>query len=321
MRNKFFFCLICLTISVHTAYAEESSDRIDPLSQNFMTVQVNTATPGFSLDLANSDGNKTVSFAPNLTSTYGVSVAFTDYIGGSVAFHGAADPNQASKGQTSYDDFRFTFDFKNCYVEALYQRYNGLYVSNSVEVDPSAKSNILAPNMSMQNISLNYTYAFQPKNFSILAALSRTARQIRSGGSWLLGGSFIQTTISNTAGLLPQAIRSQFGPDQNITDVRSRSLSTKGGYGYTFAITDKSFITLLGDLGLGWGDSTFNDSLNSFHVGFTSILGDAKIIMAYNGDSVICGISGDTQTILSKTNSMDIHSSPTLTTLFLGTRF
>jgi hypothetical protein len=326
MINKFLFLLLVL-LSQQAFAAEipnqnDHADRIDPLDQSFMTLQMASATSGFSLALINSQGNRTINYSPNLLSSTSLSVAFKDYIGASFSFRSAAEPQtQYSKGTTDYDDFHFTFDFSSFYFETIYERYNGLYILNSSDADPSVRGNILLPNMSVQNIVFNYTYIFQPKNFSISAALSRTERQIKSGGSWLMGASYIQTTLANASGLLPPAVRNQYGPDQNITDDRTRSLIVTGGYGHTFVFAEKYFTTLLGNMGLGAGESSFSDTVQSFHAGYTAFKIALKVIFAYNGDSFIGGADVQADSLTSQTNSMQIQSGPVFVTLFVGTRF
>ncbi len=320
MKNKLLFLLL---VSIcRPAFSAERSDHIDPLEQNFMTLQVAEATSGFSLALINSQGNRTINYSPNILTSTSVSVAFKDYIGASFSFRGAAEPQtQYSKGTTDYDDFHFTFDFSNFYIEGVYQRYNGLYISNSSDADPTVKGNILLPNMSVQNIVFNYTYIFRPKTFSISAALSRTERQIKSGGSWLMGGSLIQTTLANATGMLPLAVRNQYGPDQNITDDRTRCLILTGGYGHTFVFAEKYFATLIGNIGYGLGESSFNDSVQSFHAGYTAFKVALKAILAYNGDSFLAGADVQADSLTSQTNSMQIQSGPIFVTFFVGTRF
>lgn len=301
--------------------ANAASDRVDPLAQYFLTGQLVFGISGFSLNLQNQDQTKKIEFDPNLVTTIGVGLSFKDYIGVTASFHAGPETDPVNRGHTAYDDFHFDFDFKNFLVEAQYQRYKGLYVSNTSDIDPTLRSNILEPNMSMQNILLAFTYVFNPKNFSIQAALSRTERQIHSGGSWLLGALGTQTTIENSEGLLPTQIRSSFGADQNITKDRSRTLMVTGGYAYTAVLTDKFATTLLGDLGYGWGDSSFTDPIGTTNLNYSSNTLGLKLVIAYNGDLLISGISIEAQTVFSQTNSIRINSAPVLSQIFFGSRY
>ncbi len=298
-----------------------SQDRVDPLSKYILTGQIVFGTPGFSLELENQNQAKKVSFAPNLAATIGFGLNYKDYVGATVSFKSGPQANSVAQGSTEYDDFHFNFDFKNFLVETQYQRYNGLYVSNTAEVDSTAIGNILAPNMSMQNMLLAFTYVFRPKNFSIQAALSRTERQIHSGGSWLMGGAATQTTIENAAGLVPSQIRTYFGTDQNMTKDRSRTLMMTGGYAYTISFSEKFFATILGTLGYGWGDSSFvvSNVTSNFNFGASSL--GAKIVIAYSGDQFIMCISGESLSTISQTKSMRINSDPIFSQAFFGTRY
>ncbi len=298
-----------------------SAERIDPLSKYFLTGQFVIGTPGFSLELENQNQTKKVSYAPNLKGTVGIGISFKDLIGATASLHGSPSADSYTKGSTDYDDFHFVFDFKNFFIEAQYQRYNGLYVSNSTEVDPTAAGNILAPNISMQNILLEFTYVFRPQKFSIQAAISRTERQIHSGGSWLIGAKATQTTLENATGLIPTQIRSYYGADQDLTKDRSRTLMLTGGYAYTISFSEKFFSTLLGVVGYGWGDSSFASATSTSSLTYGASTVGLKFVLAYNGDSLIAGISSENDSTLSLTNTVRINSNPTLSQLFVGTRY
>ena len=175
--------------------------------------------------------------------------------------------------------------------------------------------------MSMQNILLAFTYVFKPKNYSIQAALSRTERQIHSGGSWLAGIAATQTTIENSSGLIPSQVRNYFGVDQNITKDRSRTLMGTGGYAYTISFTEKFFTSLLGVVGYGLGDSSYTVSNVTSSLNFGAFTFSAKLVIAYNGDSFITGVSSESQVTNYQTQSIKINSDPMLSQLFFGTRY
>ena len=299
----------------------DQPERIDLLSKYLLTWQVVFGTPGFSLELENLNQTSKVSFAPNLSETVGLSINFRDYFGVTGSLHGAPKADSAQRGHTDYDDFHFDFDFKNFLVETQYQRYNGLYVSNTPAIDSTYVGNLLEPNMSMQNILLAFTYVFKPKNYSIQAALSRTERQIHSGGSWLAGIAATQTTIENSSGLIPSQVRNYFGVDQNITKDRSRTLMGTGGYAYTISFTEKFFTSLLGVVGYGLGDSSYTVSNVTSSLNFGAFTFSAKLVIAYNGDSFITGVSSESQVTNYQTQSIKINSDPMLSQLFFGTRY
>lgn len=322
-------CSILLSVFALNLQAEiqvnnqsDDAPRVLDLNEHKLTAHLILASPGFDLHILNQDQSREIVYRPNLASTTGVSLDYKDLIGISVAFRGDVAPSPDNpKGDTNYDDFRFSFDYKNFLIESSYQRYHGLFISNSNSLSSTYSNYVVLPNMSLSHIATSVLWVKNPKRFSHHAALSRTERQIKSGGSWLFGGSLAQTRVENSESFIPSLIKTDFGLYRDIQYNRYASLCAVAAYAYTVAWTEKIFSSLALGFGLGPGFSHFEDALHEYNSSYISYHVKAKIIIAYNGDQFISGIGLDTESTSAIADSISFSSNPSLFYLFFGTRF
>lgn len=208
-------------------------------------------------------------------------------------------------GNTKAFDLQGNFYGRKKIVDIAIQTYEGFYWKNVASKYPD-----LVPletgfpqrnDITTTNLSATVYHVFNHGKFSYRAAFVQNERQIKSAGSWILGGYF------NLFGV-ESATKAILQPNEyiaNISDssllvkgVNSTNLGVTGGYAHTFVIKEKWFASLA--LNLGGGIKAVNrvsidDSKYTTHKGggFAS----ARFAFGHNSDRTFYGITSIVNTL------------------------
>lgn len=142
------------------------------------------------------------------------------------------------KGKTKSFDFQF-HNYGNKYVfDIFFQRYKGFYLE-----DDDSKNIELFPNLSVNQYGVFGQYVFNGKKFSYKAAYVQNERQLRSAGSFMLGGGVYYTQIRSDNSL-------KFNDKENITNFQ---FGISLGYSYTWVIKRNYFVngSISGGMNIG----------------------------------------------------------------------
>ena len=315
--GKLFFLLIltCLARPAPAAGIREFKE--------LLTVKTFIEVPGANLDFKSVSNDRIVKWKPNVRGNVGVGVSLAGIIGGSVSAKGPlSEEDRIARGDTRYQDWRFFLTYSWIQIQLNYQEYNGFYIENSKEVDPSYENNpnsIQEPAMSARNYSINSTFVWSPQDFSLPAALDQTVRQETSGGSFLLGAAVNHNIFNNDNLLIPATVRPEFGIDQNIMKGAFTTFSVKAGYGYSYIYGDRKwFLSGVLLLGGGWQNSKYADPTQEFTSDRAVGKGDLTISWGYSGDRYFSGLTLLADATTYETRSLLISSNLYLLSLFFG---
>ena len=200
-------------------------------------------------------------------------------------------------GKTKRFDIQANMYLNRFTVDLNYQTYKGYYGSNPQdyinEFDRRNPVYPIRPDISTFNTAVNVLYNFKPDKFSYRAAFTYNERQVKSGGSWLVGSflSYFQMKADST--IVPFEERDEFNPDADFRSAKYINTGVSGGYGHTFIIKKKWFISVTLVMGLGPSFITFpkrNGNPSSKEVKF-AIRGIGRTALGYNGEKFFGGIS------------------------------
>lgn len=264
-------------------------------------------------------------WTPNARSLTGIDLYIAGLIGFGFAGKGTLSAeDRVKKGDTQYEDYRFSFAFERIHLSLNHQKYRGFYLSNSSSVDPSIGEGdpyIQSSSLATRNTSILFTWVNRPDHFSIEATLDQTVRQSQPGGSWLLGAALADSAITNDGPIIPAAVQAQFGSDRLVSAMKFQTASIRGGYGHTFVTGEKWFLTLLGMLGYGpqiskvTVDGVTNDTIRG------AMKTDLHIAAGYNGDEYVSGINFNFDSTVYQTSSLTVTGKINSGKLYLGRRF
>ena len=299
--------------------------KVNLLRHKAVTVRGFLETPSYAVSLDSRISSSKVRWEPNLRALSGVDFSIRGFLGFGYGFIGNEDPQARDKnGRTTYSDYRLGATFPSWQLTGNLQTYRGLFISNSSDVDPSyagSSVNIQDPTFQVQNLSVNFTYIFDPDSFSLQAAIDQSARQEESGGSWLAGLATSDTRLISDRQLIPTAAQSGYGSDGPIRSAHFDTFTVKGGYGYTIAWTPNFFTSVLLNIGIGYGRKEYDNGTQYKTGSFTASKGDALFSIGYNSDSFIASLVAIVDSYTFSTDFINLPTSLVSSKLAIGTHF
>jgi hypothetical protein len=158
---------------------------------------------------------------------------------------------KAQKGKTTYLDLQGHIYSRKFAVDFLGQLYKGYYISPQNFV-PGYSSFFLRPDLRVRLVGLAAYYIFNNKEFSYRASMIQSERQLKSAGTFLLGGELCYGIVKGDAPLIPLQISEQY-PQGAVNRLRFAKIGPSFGYAYTFVYDSHWFAT---------GSITINASLD-----------------------------------------------------------
>lgn len=149
-------------------------------------------------------------------------------------------------GKTSSTDFQIHRYGRKFVTDAYFQRYKGFFALDGKDIKVFSE-------MKINQIGLEQTYVFNHTKFSLKAAFERSERQLRSAGSFLLGGNVYWHRLQNFEGF-----------DGNfVENLDNLQIGAHGGYAYSWALRKGWLISAYGTAGFNIGNDVEN--FRSFH--------------------------------------------------------
>jgi len=185
--------------------------------------------------------NKSITYIPNSPVGLGLSVSYKNFsLSGGMGFNFLRDPEL---GQTRVFDWQYHYYGRKWILDIFLQNYKGFYTRREED-----RTIVLHPDIKIAQYGLFGQYILNNKKFSYRAAFSQSERQLKSAGSFQLGGGFYYNHVSSNTSLTIN--------EQNKLD--NYQLGLSGGYVYTWVIK-KDFLAALGlSAGLSFGTENFN---------------------------------------------------------------
>jgi len=138
------------------------------------------------------ESGEEISYMPNDPPKLGLGFSINNTIisfGYGYGFNFLADKKY---GKTSALDFQFHHYGRKFVYDLYFQRFKGFYDSDSKDEDVR-----LFPDMQIQQYGAYGHYVFNHKRYSYVAAFNQDEKQLKSTGSFLLGGGIYKTRISS----------------------------------------------------------------------------------------------------------------------------
>lgn len=183
-------------------------------------------------------------FMPNTPMSLGFGVAIKNTIIDLSYGHSLSFLKDDEKGKTKALDFQIHHYGKKFIIDLFIQKYHGFYTS-----DQSDKNTQLYPDLNIQQYGAFGQYVFNNKKFSYKAAFNQNERQLKSAGSFLLGGGVYFTKIGSDSSFVHKSKNS----------LRNFQFGVSGGYAYTWAINKRWFTSGSATMGVNFGTERIND--------------------------------------------------------------
>lgn len=242
LTNKYIIRLTILILLTGlyqtTSYAQIDSLYVLPFEQKF-SIQTSVSSKFLSLSQSfDKKSERDFSLMPNTPVNIGLGFTWKNLsISGSYGFQFLRDKK---KGRTRSFDFQYHYYARKFVVDLFVQNYRGF---NKVYEDDE-DTYIRAADVKLTQYGAHGMYIFNNRKFSYKAAYNLSERQIKSAGSFLIGGGIFQSRIKSDSTLtLPNRTNQQ----DNF------QFGVSGGYGYTWVIKKDFFITGSMTIGINMG--------------------------------------------------------------------
>ena len=140
-------------------------------------------------------------------------------------------------------------------IDVHYQRYNGYYAITPWLYDTNYNLDELRfpirPDIKTFNTAVNLIKVFNSEKFSYKAAFIYNERQLKSAGSWLAGGYLSYFTMDADSTIVPESDIYEFDRTVDFRGAKYVNTGISGGYGHTFVIGKKFFLSVSLVVGLG----------------------------------------------------------------------
>ncbi len=245
-------------------------------------------------DLVDNSRNESLKYRPNNVLGIGLGVTIRGLginISTRLPAHDTKDDLYGKTRQLDLQVHRYRGNFA---LDIYFQRYKGYHLQ-----DNSAVSAVEGPTAypyfpDLQNNTFGATglYVFNGKRFSLRAPIDQQDWQMRSAGSWLLGGSLFSHLIGNNHQTLlpPNMKQPEFMDGSRISKIDNYGATVNLGYGYNFVLHRHWFVGLLADAGAGVGYSEVTDQAGSSHKVGLQLNADARLAFGYNAQKWFAGV-------------------------------
>lgn len=225
-------------------------------------------------------GNKEYTYKTNRPLQLGIGVEYKRYaLSLSYGFNALKNP---SKGKTESFDIQYSHYGRSFVVDIIAQSYKGFYM------DAPAGSSYyrVFPSMRVCRLGLDYLHLFNSERFSYRAAFGNTERQLRSAGTWFVGGEVLAGMMTNGG--------DELFPGSNQRSMMVFLVGPLGGYAHNWIVWKRFYVNFSASLGADmiWTNREFNITPSTIvRLGMGYDCGSWAVFMNYRNNIVYPYIS------------------------------
>lgn len=238
---KFYFSLLLFFALPYFCFAQIDTTYIKPF-ENKASVRTYLSMKFISLQQETNEDLK--KFMPNTPMSLGFGLSVKNTIIDFSYGYGLSFLKDKEKGRTKALDFQIHNYGRKFIIDLFIQKYHGFYTA-----DDNDKNIHLYPDLKIQQYGAFGQYVFNNKKFSYKAAFVQNERQLKSAGSFLLGGGVYFSKIGSDSSFVHKSKNS----------LRNFQFGVSGGYAYTWAISQRWFTSGSATIGVNVGTERIND--------------------------------------------------------------
>ena len=236
MRWRLLFISIIINIAIAIA-----QDRDSLYIRNFpYKMWVKAYIPSKYIEIYEEDNR----FSPNYPFMAGIGIGLHKIRYVNLSFAISLFPLKNESGLRSYiTDIQIHSYGKKFLFDAYYQSYKGFFVEKELKNGQEEYS--LYPDLALRQAGIEYTHIFNHRRFSARAAFEQSELQIRSAGSFLLGGGIYWHRVK------PDTNMSARYPKSNFDNIQA---GINMGYAYSWVINERLLLSSIATIGLSIGN-------------------------------------------------------------------
>ncbi|WP_264525099.1 DUF4421 domain-containing protein [Flavobacterium sp. N502536] len=238
---KSYFSLLLTFVLPYFCIAQTDTTYIKPF-ENKASVRTYLSMKFISLQQeTNGDIKK---FMPNTPMNLGLGISIKNTIIDFSYGQGLSFMKDKEKGRTKALDFQIHNYGRKFIIDLFVQKYRGFYIA-----DDAGKNVQLYPDLKIQQYGAFGQYVFNNKKFSYKAAFMQNEKQLKSAGSFLLGGGVYFSKINSDSSFVYKSKNA----------LRNFQFGVSGGYAYTWAISKRWYTSGSATIGVNVGTERIND--------------------------------------------------------------
>ncbi|MFV0332221.1 MAG: DUF4421 domain-containing protein [Dysgonomonas sp.] len=229
------------------------------------------------------DDDNELTYMPNSPVSLGLGITYKNYsLSGGYGFGFMRDKD---RGNTKSLDFQYHYYGRKFIADIFFQRYKGFYTEEKDDVFE------IYPDIKVVQYGVHGQYVFNNKKFSYRAAFNQSEKQLKSAGSWQLGGGIYYNEIQSDSTFYLNEYKK----------LRNYQFSVSGGYVYNWVINKNFFLSGGVSVGMNLGIENPSD----FKKVIISPSVFPRISAGYNADDWSIGLSAVINRMyVTRTNSL-----------------
>ena len=212
-------------------------------------------------------------------------------------------------GRSKRLDLQVNAYLRSFVIDVHYQRYTGYYAIDPWLYDSRYSLDELRfpirPDIRTFNTAVNFIRVFNSDKFSYKAAFIYNERQLRSAGSWLAGGYLSYFTMDADSTIVPESDLHNFDRSVDFRGTKYVNTGLSGGYGHTFVIGKKFYISLSLVAGVGPTFIRASDNLGAENRVEVAVRGIFRSAIGWNSENNYFGITA----VNTDSSQVDIENS------------
>lgn len=326
MRHFLIFFLFLLSLSTIQAQDVDSarSEYVREFPDDF-NVKLFATNRLLILNLVGKNqGTSRINYAPNDRGYIGIGAYIFDLgLAFSVKVPLAFQRSKSKYGETDFIDFQGSLFGRKWSVDATFQKYEGFYVSNAIDLYPDFTTGDDYPqrsDLSVMNIGLNAIHIFNHRRFSFRSGFVQADRQIKSAGSPILILSATRFSVNADSLLVPLTIVDNYGNAGGFEEGRFMTFFVLAGYAYDF-VYKNIFVKLNVNGGAGVQHQKFDLGRRDKEQWAIEPKLNFRTVLGYDNDRFFSGISFMLEKTSINFEGMRINNTTGNYQIFVGYRF
>lgn len=275
----------------------QSLPKTDPPNRRYvadyhkdLTLRIFASRRFYQYGLYDKGFGENVKYTPNTPLSFGAGFNYR-VLGLNVGFSPNFLNTTHQYGKTGFLDLQTHLYGRKLTMDLAFLHYRGFYMRNHLFTGGDPTLIYLRPDLRFNHFGFSAQYLANGERFSLRAAFLQNEAQLRSAGSFLLGGGFSLFGVNADSAIVPSGPQLNYFDDVQFTRSSVLSGLIHAGYGYTYVVQKHFFATLAVTAGVGINYTTLKDqSANRISSWGTDAVATLRLGLGYNTRLYFAGI-------------------------------
>ncbi len=266
------------------------------------------------------DNNQRVNFYPNNAFSLGAGAYLFEVMAEVTFSIPLNEKRKAIYGESAVRDMQANITARKFAADIYFQRYSGFYMDDNRVIIPAGNPYPQRADIRTRNVGLGGLYVLNHRKFSLRSAFNFVDRQLKSGGSLLIGGALNAFILKADSAILTAESRVTMGEGSAFNKLRHTTLNLAAGYSYTL-IWKKLFINGTVTAGPAQHWMQYEETGVEHYASAINGIASLRMGLGYNGDRFFGGVGFNKQTRNATFSSFRFSNTNSTLRMVFGYRF